>query len=395
MRRIAKRVVIGAGLLLMNPCTVTAGDSEQTVATFTRSGEYRFLVDEADELVFRYMTSEGSDGAWFLVDPKNRRIDPSRLNNDPTVSFQTIQIPTHGVQHFFSHSVTVKAPPSGSWTLNFNHEVFKPEFLIRGSSCSLATPAARWAHPGDSLRAEVKLPCDGQPVRGAKVTGLARGAPSEGSDGMGKDALVFVDDGTRGDEHADDGVYTASVTFDQSGGYGFDVRATDQSRHLERLGVIGFKISRQGARLTGRVQEVHGDRDSDGKFEFLHMKVEVEVTDPEGEYLVCGTLLDHTGGQVWRAHPSAGQERDWSVENLQCASHMMFWGPTVVARVPQELGRHQLNLSFLGDWFVQTQQDGPYRLWLNVEDVAVRDNAFDRSVHTTTASHWNEFENAP
>lgn len=374
-------------------------DQESLITVTQDPGTYRFLVGPASQLSLEHTDTENTEIRMILTDPDGRHLDPSALPNDPSVRSEKEEHQPFGSfittpPRMFDHRLLIDNPAPGSWMLQLESTAFL-KITLRDPLGTLAVPRVHWSRPGKPSYAMIKLEQDGQPILGATVKGsLVDYKGNMEFPFVSEWPLSFLDHGSEGDQRADDGIYTALINMDHRGHQFIKVHATN-GRQFERIAGFPLNVSEQGVRFTNRVKELAKDTDRNGKSEFLYIRVGVEVLDPQGNYRLCGDITDFEGYML--SKPGSPRGKYWAVhKDLPCLPSPLGssgpLGPRQSVEIPHVVGHHEVELSFSGKRFLEGQRDGPYQLWVQLEDEDVGDVAFGRSTYQTKKYQWKDFE---
>ncbi len=143
-------------------------------------------------------------------------------------------------------------------------------------------------------------------------------------------SVGLVDDGTRGDETAGDGLYSATITLPDQGGYN-DIRVWLETGESTRVRMSGVYRYASAARVTAVGTMIPESPDGDGRWQSLRVPVTVEANNA-GEGQVRANLRDSTGQLV----------------------------ATTSTRTPLVAGSQELMLRFDGATIHDAQRDGPF-----------------------------------
>ena len=201
-----------------------------------------------------------------------------------------------------SYQITIVNPDPGVWTL----EVAEPEsindpidvvvttFLNNDTVTILAGGGENYPIGADIRLAVVGF--DGA----AKIPGLTIDAtlslPAE--PGFTPSAVTFRDDGTEGDDVADDSIFQAFVTPNQAGDFqvAVDVTGTSSTGSFRRTAATILKVVPRNAAISGFTDRGI-DEDSDSFFDQIGITPTATVS-KSGDFLVSVSLESSNGGKL-------------------------------------------------------------------------------------------------
>lgn len=345
--------------------------------------QHLFFVDPTKQLYLSddgrklSLFSERSDLKLIFIDPAGKRIGPViRLEK---------QRP--GMKGEFVSRRVIDNPVPGRWILELSlSEQARPvQYTVNISAKDpiYELDASHIYHlnkPGELIRLEIKLLKQRKPFSEASVIGNLEKRFNFDEINLPKQ-LIFNDDGVNGDLTGKDGIYTATLTPDKPGSYWIEVHATD-GKSFERIAWRGVDVFVPGGiQLTGRItKEIAIDDDRDGKYEALNIIVEIEVSDTQSHYGLYGKI-NSLSGKLIGLPP-----------RLSPAVQVML--PGVYGNVPRSTGLHEVVISFPGEWFIISRQDGPYLVYIDGNDWNITGQPLDRlrQPYKTKPYHWKEFE---
>ena len=332
----------------------TSGNLEASART-TRT----VTMDSAMQVLFNVVVSNELS-SFSLRDPAGHAITPAT----PGLVYSVQQSDLLGWWYQYS----IPTPDAGIWTLEITAAEdanYSSNVMAHSDSIlSLATDKRTYA-PGKLVTVEAALVKGTTPLAGTTIT-LTVTHP----DGTTL-SILAVDDGTHGDQGADDNVYAGQ--FDSSSVIGRHTLSAEAIRgQTRRSEETYFDVTRQTARIASVVSELPADTNGNSLYDELNIRVALQVAEP-GNFEVLCSLIDSQGNTV--ASASFATLRDGT-------------GPLTV-------GLHELPLTFSGSTIRSHAVDGPYTLtYVIVEDqtrIPVEVQSVE-NVYTTAPYRATEFE---
>lgn len=264
----------------------------------------------------------------------------------------------------------VDQPQTGEWQIVTNNAITHTYTtlvvqLLSTVDVVLTRPQTIVA-PGELMTVTASLQ-DGETVlSGATFTGTVTFA-----DYVTTAGLTFYDDGSHGDEVANDHRFTAEVEAPNVEGYtSFTVQATTAAS--QRIALTSVMVSPRTGQIDPLITELPLDFDNNGLYDQL--TVGITVTVPySGYYRLAAELVDPAGETVAYATLATTDMTD----------------------VPLEPGSYPFTLAFEGTTIAEKGLDGPYTLrYISLTDETNQILSLDflTDAYTTTAYTANQFE---
>lgn len=358
----------------VGPAATTPGFAYSSSAGGTlQQGQVRthqLPVDRIAPVYFSVVYPSG-DLDLALVAPNGQRYDRASIAGNPAVTVFEGDFLGGKAEVF-----RVNTPLVGLWTLEVRGaQVTDPSGSVpysvtgwyTGTGILLEAGAVNPSiHRNETLKLRAGLEDEGGPLLNGNVSTTV--TLPDGS----TVPVALHDDGVNGDATANDGIYSADfTTTTQAGNYALVFEATGQTPDGLRYDRSAFAlatVSQSSSSFTGTVQSEGVDTDSDGLFNFLQVRVGVNVTDT-ATYRLRGVLRDSRGGQ----HEA-----------------------TVEAELNP--GTATLNLDFVGEDFYANRVDGPYQLvqlaLAEATDEAILPVDARTNAHATAAYSFRQFQHA-
>ncbi len=302
------------------------------------------------------------DVSLMLRDPDGNPVNSQTSLSDPNVDY--VQLDTgFGLMSSFQITETL----TGAWTYTVTAPALQQETIFRLLVLPVAPVAVNssvpeWAPFGSPIVITSTVSYDAAtPVSGGVVNAVIHRP-----DGV-TEPLALYDDGQHSDGAANDGVFGAQYNQTNLGGkYGIQLTAegTYASEPYTRSAAAIFTIAPATAALVNQYQDAGVDEDGNGRYEWLEVQAEIQVTEPS-TYTLSAEIYQ---GDSFVAH----------------ASSRLYLSP----------GAQLIPLRFSGDAIFASQLDGPYQ----VRNVLLTDSATTTvlveaadNVHTTAPYHYEDF----
>jgi ligand-binding sensor domain-containing protein len=274
-----------------------------------------------------YLIWDEGDLSLTLIDPQGRRVDQREAVH--------LSLGTDIIAHLESYVVEEASPGRWQMVIKGDDDGLAPvsfsayAALDSELSLTLSTDGG-WHRRGQEIIITATLASPAGPVPGAAVE--AEVVRPDGSSQM----IFLLDDGAHHDQAVGDGVY-GGVYFDAnvSGYYPLfvSVYGTSQGREFERGAEMLAPVSPQSASLVSTYADRGQDTDGDGRYEYLLVDIEVEVTQAS-EFALAGTLVDSREDEM----------------------------VSTVAYASLDIGLHVMTLPFDGALIRVHRTSGPYQL---------------------------------
>lgn len=250
-------------------------------------------IDGATTVAFALFASNG-DVALTLTNPLGAIIDPGSAG----VSYEKSEIPGGWIVTY-----GFEAPvPAGTWTAHVRAGAesgvdYTLNAWLNGADVQLAGSVSPEAAPLTRpfvLRAALT-------DHGAPVTGATARAFVLLPDGVTRQTVTLVDDGTGADTTAADGVYSgAFVSAGQVGVHHMAITAsgtTSAGLAFSREAYTQLGVSRSDSEILPGVTDVGRDVNGNARFEHLVLHVPLRIS-AAGTYLLAATLSDAAGNEL-------------------------------------------------------------------------------------------------
>lgn len=190
---------------------------------------------------------------------------------------------------------TINNPEAGEWYLEFSTSTTNDQqygiSIFEDSYIGFVVSSQKdWTNTGQSIILLAELSDNAGAVTGATVIANIT-LPDESVQ-----TITLYDDGTNGDDTADDGIY--SFTFSattREGSYSIEARATGtvSTGTFERTSTAGFTASSADILIDSPITEEGVDTNANGVYDLLRFTVPVQVSVEKG-YRLTASLLDST-----------------------------------------------------------------------------------------------------
>ena len=234
---------------------------------------------------FRAISSD-SNTVFTLTNPYSLVIDPCVATTDPNINF-TAQ---GGVLLY-----EIIKPNAGTWTMTLTTTVADPNVqygltAFEDQQITLsADSSSEWINIGQTILLRAELSANAGAITGATVSGIIT-LPNATTQN-----ITFYDDGTHGDQTANDGTYSyllSSISLE--GEYNVDVHAIGSGGSFERAATTSFTASVANIVINGAITDQGIDTNGNGKFDVLRITVPVNVL-AANDYRLTASLTDSQG----------------------------------------------------------------------------------------------------
>ena len=263
---------------------VSTGETESQTLT----------VEGADQLTLTLLWGEGDlDSVVYM--PDGTFVDPSIAAVRSDIEFEVYEeVPGLKTENYLFQN-----PEAGTWTVEVSgvdvesQEGYVVVGFFEGSAVELAASTdAVYYGPGDSIVITAELTEAANPLTGATVMAHIQ-KPDESTV-----STTMYDDGSHGDQQANDGIYTSAFadTLDP-GYYGIIVVAsgsTTSGHSFTRSDSLEVSVSVSTSQLNDSYADHGVDTDGNGLYNQLVIEVGVDVS-TDGEYALSGSLVDSSG----------------------------------------------------------------------------------------------------
>ncbi|MCB9020416.1 MAG: SUMF1/EgtB/PvdO family nonheme iron enzyme, partial [Chitinophagales bacterium] len=250
-----------------------------------------FPVDWNAQSTF-YVTWEGGDVDFTLVDGNGTPITPIEADSDPNIGYEKLAAEDGGLA---TYVITDTVTGSWSYSVSAVSSPYPITYTVRANA-ETTLVAEAFAPEVQPLAAPVVLTTT-VTAAGTPVTGATLSATVTRPDGS-ESSIGLLDNGVAPDAVASDGVYSGSyLDTNQSGFYVVDVIAEGNHNGLDfkRTTATVFSIASNIASLQGGYGDSPIDADGNGLYEYLEFEANVEVV--EAGTISFSAMLTGNGGQ--------------------------------------------------------------------------------------------------
>ncbi len=269
-------------------------------STFSQVGEIHqsatatgtITVDSSDSVTFALFYASGTLDLT-LTSPSGAVYTPSSANGS-SVSYENDDIPGGRMVTY-----ALSNPATGAWTYKITgtsvtdpsgFTAYSIDALLKGSQIAMTVGfSSSNLHLNDSLLIEATVTNAGSPLTGATATAIVKLPDATAS------TITLFDDGTHGDVHSGDGIYSAAFAQTvQSGNYQVVFQVKGTSPAFEREGYALATVSSSNSSFSGTFTDAGIDSDSDGLYNSLDITVGVTIA-KAANYRVYGEITDSQG----------------------------------------------------------------------------------------------------
>lgn len=278
------------------PTTLSLGISEQAATLLLYSdtigngqiNQLDFPVDNLSKIEFR-LGHMDADVTFSLTQPDGIVLTPTNpgsavysSTSDNGITFKSYEIaaPIAGHWKLVVTGATTGAPMD--YTLSAD-----------GNGALQLVPLTEKIQSGGISCLTAKI-SDGQNI----ATGATVAARVKTPDGL-LESVILLDDGTHGDQQANDGIYGAELPTLAFGDYSMmiEARGSFLGNDFARLEQDSFSVSPASANLNGQYTNLCIDEDGNTGFEKLRVNVGLDITSGTS-YRVYGEVADNAGNIV-------------------------------------------------------------------------------------------------